>query len=116
VCSLDLGNPVYKAAFIPSRNEIWLNNRVKIEPLTLLHEVTHYYQRNRLGREMKTGCAYDLPSDLSVPMDVEQEAMLVMAYASIVDPQTCPPSGKARPTKAESLRYLRVFMLLDPEQ
>ena len=115
VYTLDLGNPVYKAAYIPSRNEIWLNVNVQVEPLTLLHEATHYYQKNQLRREMSTERVYDLPSDLSVRMNPEQEAMLVMAYASIVDASTCGSAKQNLPPLSDTLRYMRTFMSLSPQ-
>jgi hypothetical protein len=114
VFTLDLGNPVYKAAYIPSRNEIWLNRNIPIEPLTLLHEATHYYQKNRLKRSMSTERVYDMPSDYSVRMDPEQEAMLVMGYAALVAPSTCGASNYPRPRLNEALGYMRSFMALDP--
>jgi hypothetical protein len=114
VYTLDLGNPVYKAAYIPSRNEIWLNSNIRIEPTTLLHEATHYYQKNRLGREMSTKRVYDLPSSFTVRMDIEQEAMLVMAYASLVEPSVCGQADHPLPPLRDALRYLRAFMALNP--
>jgi hypothetical protein len=114
VYTVDLGNPVYKAAYIPSRNEIWLNKNIQIEPLTLLHEATHYYQRNRLGRKMTSEREYDLPADLSLPMNLEQEAMLVMGYASIIEASSCGPTKGILPPLAPTIRYLRTYMSLDP--
>ncbi len=112
--TLNLGNPIYKAAYIPSRNEIWLNENIRAEPLTLLHEATHYYQRNRLRREMSTERIYDLPADLTIRLDPEQEAMLVMAYASIVDASVRGSAGASLPPLTDVLRYLRTYMSLNP--
>jgi len=113
VYALDLGDPVYKAAYIPSRNEIWLNKNTRIEPLTLLHEATHYYQKNRLRREMTTERIYDLPPDLSLRMNPEQEAMLVMDYAVIVDASDCGPVDQQLPPLRDMLYYLSTYMSLD---
>lgn len=115
VYTADLGGELYKAAFIPSRNEIWLNRRVRVEPLTLLHEATHYYQKNRLGRDMTVRGSYDLPASLRSRMAVEQEAMLVMAYARIVDPPLCGgPPDRPLPPLEDAVDYLRTYMGLEP--
>jgi hypothetical protein len=110
VYSADLGSEVYKAAFIPSRNEIWLNSRVRTEPLTILHEATHYYQKNRLGRDMSTRRTYYLASRFVERMDVEQEAMLVMAYAATVDPSLRAHDDHPLPPLDETINYLRTYM------
>jgi hypothetical protein len=107
----DLGDPLYKAAYIPSLDQIWLNSRVPAEALALVHEATHFYQRHHLGRRMKTDRIYTLPNDLSRLVDIEQEAMLTMAYAWYALPglrgtTPCPP---APPMEAVRL-YLGVHM------
>jgi hypothetical protein len=114
VYTADLGGDVYKAAFIPSRNEIWLNRRARVEPLTLLHEATHYYQKNRLGRVMTPSRCYDLPPSLAERVDVEQEAMIVMDYARIVDPPACGDyNDRSLPPLEDVVTYLRAYMGLD---
>jgi hypothetical protein len=114
VYTADLGGDAYKAAFIPSRNEIWLNRRARLEPLTLLHEAAHYYQKNRLGRTMTPSRRYDLPPSLAERMDVEQEAMIVMDYARIVDAPACGDrSDSPLPPLEDVVTYLRAYMALD---
>jgi hypothetical protein len=114
VYTADLGGDVYKAAFIPSRNEIWLNRRARLEPLTILHEATHFYQKNRLRRAMTPSHCYDLPPSLAERVDVEQEAMIVMDYARIVDPPECGAySGHPLPPLEDIVTYLRAYMALD---
>jgi hypothetical protein len=115
IYTADLGGEVYKAAYIPSRNEIWFNRRARVESLTLLHEATHYYQKNALGRDMSPSRDYDLPPSLAERLGVEQEAMLVMAYARLVDTPECggPPDRPLPPLRAAA-RYLGTYMALEP--